>query len=160
LRGVFLEHAEERALAALAIVDDAGGSSERAVDGGESGGPRDTKAVARAGADKGLEDFAVDSARVDAFAHLAEGLELSTLLARAEDGFNGHLADPFDRREPKANHLALPGRRESDLTLVDIGRQDLDPHRTGFVEQNAELVSVAHVVGHQRAEKFPPDSWL
>ena len=71
-RGFFLQHAEHGALAALAVLDDAGGAGERAVNLREQRGARFLEGIARAGFDERFEHLAVHGAAVHALAHVGQ----------------------------------------------------------------------------------------
>ena len=71
-RFLFLQHAKERTLPALAVGGDARRARERAVNLPEERGAGFTETIAGAGFDKRFEHFAVHGARIDAFAQVRE----------------------------------------------------------------------------------------
>ena len=104
--------------------------------------------VQRADLRERLEDFPVDEPEVDPGTEVGEGLERPVLLARGDDRFDRALTDVLHREQPEPDGRTLDG--ELNVALVDVGRQDLDPHSAALRDRSGDLLLVRAEGGQDR----------
>ena len=73
---------------------------------------------------------------------------VAALVARRDDRFDGALADVLDRQQAEPDRVALD--RELEVALVDVGRQDLDPHPAALGDGGRDLLLVRAEGGQDR----------
>ena len=79
--------------------------------------------------------------------------EAADFTPRSEDRLDGALSDAFDRAQAEAEVLADDG--EGVVRLIDVRRQDLDPHLRRLVDELHHLLGAIHLRGHQRGHEGP-----
>jgi hypothetical protein len=102
-RAAFLQHAEHRALAALAVISELGSAGQHAVDAGEHAGTRLAQGIACPALDECFQGLAGDRADVHALAQIGEALEPAALLSGFDNRLHSHFADALDRGEAEAD---------------------------------------------------------
>ena len=73
---------------------------------------------------------------------------VAALVARRDDRFDGALADVLDRQQAEPDGVALDG--ELEVALVDVGRQDVDPHPAALGDGRRDLLLVRAEGGQHR----------
>ena len=106
-RRLVLHHTEQRTLTALAILDDAGGVGQRAINGTVEGGTRFTQPITGTAFNECFKHFAVYGPRIHSLAKIRQRLELSALAPRLQNTFHRHFPDAFDGSESKSNGAGL-----------------------------------------------------
>ena len=109
---------------------------------------RVAEVVERSGLGQGLDRALVADHRGGLAQEVLEGRIPALLLAAADDGVDDVGTDVADRGHPEPD-VGADGGEVGDR-LVDVGRQDLDPHPAALVEVERRLVLVVAHAGQQR----------
>ena len=109
--------------------------------------PRGAGRVEGAALDQAFDRAFVDGARVDPLAEVPDRVD-RRVRARPQDRLDRRVADVLDRVEAEADRVF--GDDEAVVGLVDVGRQDVDPHLRAAVDEERHLVFGVHHRGDHR----------